>query len=172
MPRSLADGHTKISIMSTKPADPYAPTVTELEAGIDAGPHILSSGFNLGAVASETLNEKPLSVKGNISTFTESNYEGEIQSFREWDSTSPGKPSMTDDIVYQALKTKGARTWIAVRNSGKDSVADWEADDELQGVYETVADNPRPAEKTGYIKAVHGLSVENAWENGAVAAGS
>ena len=34
--KSLADGRTKLAILSTAPADPSAPTVTELTAGIDA----------------------------------------------------------------------------------------------------------------------------------------
>ena len=30
MPKSLADGHTRVAILSAKPADPLHPTVTEL----------------------------------------------------------------------------------------------------------------------------------------------
>ena len=33
MPLSLADGKTKLAVLSTKPANPNAPTVAELEAG-------------------------------------------------------------------------------------------------------------------------------------------
>ena len=171
MPRSLADGKIKVSIMSTKPADPYAPTLTELSAGIDAAPKILSSGFKLGAVASETETEKPLSVKGNVKVFTISNYEGELQPFREFDATNPGISDTVGDLVYQALKTKGTKLWIAKRFTGKDSVAPWAAMDEVS-VYEVTTDNPTDAEATGYIKKVVPLSVEDAWENGAVAAGA
>ena len=42
MPRSLADGHIKFTILLTKPANPAQPTAAELAAGIDASCNILS----------------------------------------------------------------------------------------------------------------------------------
>lgn len=167
MPKSLADGRKKVAILSTIPTNPAAPTVAQLTAGIDAGPKILSSGFTLGATSSETVDEKPLSVAGNVKVFTTSNYEGEIQPFREF--TSAGVADVAGDTVYQALKTKGTRVWIAVRFTSKLSTDPWVAGDEVS-VYECVTDNPRNAEATGYIKKIVPLSVENAWENGTVAA--
>lgn len=168
MPKSLADGRIKVSIMSTKPVNPLAPTVTELTAGIDAAPKILSSGFTLGATASESVDEKPLSVEGNVKVFTTSNYEGEIQPFREFDATNAGKADATGDAVFAALKVKGTRVWVAKRFTGKKSTDAWAALDEVS-VYEVVTDAARDAEATGYIKKIVPLSVENAWENGAVA---
>lgn len=169
MPKSLADGRKKVSIMSVMPVDGFAPKVTELAAGIDAAPKILSSGFKLGATASETVDEKPLSVEGNVKVFTTSNYEGEVQPFREFDATNGGKFDTVGDVVYQALKTKGTRLWIAVRFTAKKSTEAWAALDEVS-VYEVTTDNPTDAEATGYIKKVVPLSVERAWENGAVSA--
>jgi anion-transporting ArsA/GET3 family ATPase len=34
--RSLAEGHRKVAVLTTAPANPLAPTTTELNAGIDA----------------------------------------------------------------------------------------------------------------------------------------
>lgn len=174
MPKSLADGRIKLSIMSSKPADPLAPTVTELEAGIDAAMRILSSDFKLGPVASDTVDEKPIGQEGNSKVFTTSNYEGHITPFRYFDATGKAEVSGVGgeigDAVFQAVKVKGTRLWIAKRFTSKKSTAAWAAEDEVE-VYEVVTDNAQDAEATGYIKKLLDLSVDEAWLNGAVAAG-
>ena len=45
MPKSLADGHIKIAILTTAPANLAAPTVAELNAGINAAARILASDW-------------------------------------------------------------------------------------------------------------------------------
>jgi hypothetical protein len=175
MPRSLADGHIKLSIMSTKPADPLAPTTTELAAGIDAAQRILSSDFKLGPVASDTVDEKDLSQEGNVKVLTTSNYEANLTPFRYFDTATGvaevGTGGEIGDNVFQALKAKGSRVWVAKRFTSKKSTEAWAATDEVE-VYELVTDNASDAEATGYIKKNVPVSVENAWLNGTVAAGA
>jgi hypothetical protein len=174
MPKSLADGRIKLSIMSVKPADPLAPTVTELTAGIDAAQRILSSDFALGPTASDTVDEKAIGQEGNVKALTTSNFEGNLTPFRYFDATGKAETGVAGEIgdaVFQALKVKGSRVWVAKRFTSKKSTDAWAADDEVE-VYEVVTDNARDAEATGYIKKVVPLSVEDAWLNGAVAAGA
>ena len=174
MPKSLADGRVKLSIMSVKPADPLAPTVTELAAGIDAAMRILSSDFALGPTASDTVDEKPIGQEGNVKVLTTSNYEGNLTPFRYFDGTGKaetGTGGEVGDAVFQALKVKGSRVWIAKRFTSKKSTDAWAANDEVE-VYEVVSDNSSDGEASGYIKKRCPISVEDAWLNGTVAAGA
>lgn len=174
MPKSLADGRIKLSIMSVKPADPLNPTVTELEAGIDASMRILSSDFKLGPVASDTVDEKPIGQEGNVKVFTVSNFEGNLTPFRYFDATGKAETGVAGEIgdaVFQAMKVKGSRLWIAKRNTSKKSTAPWAATDEVE-TYEVVTDNAADAEATGYLKKNVPISIEDAWLNGTVAAGA
>ncbi|NUP03539.1 MAG: hypothetical protein HOW59_37015 [Nonomuraea sp.] len=171
---SLADGRIKLSIMSTKPVDPLNPTLAELNAGIDAAMRILSSDFKLGPVASDTVDEKPVGAEGNVKVLTTSNYEGNMTPFRYFDATGKaetGTGGEIGDAVFQAMKVKGSRLWVAKRFTSKKSAAAWAADDEVE-VYEVVTDNAADAEATGYIKKNVPISVEDAWLNGTVAAGA
>src|SRR5436190_24390074 len=122
MPKSLADGTIKLSIMSTKPVNPLAPTTTELAAGIDAACAILSSDFALGPTDSDKIAEKALCQEGNSNALGPSNYAGGLTLFRYFDSGVAEDP---EDDAYQALKAKGARVWIAVRQTSKKSTAAW-----------------------------------------------
>lgn len=179
MPTSLAKGKTKVAILSAKPADPKAPTLTELNAGIDAACRIVSGGYNVGPQASETVDESPLCVELNVQALGASNYTAEFDIFRYFDEET-GAPETADsgdggdigDALYQALKTKGTRFWLAERETGKKSTDEWAADDEVN-VYEIVVDNPqKPGDQGGYIKRhIVGL-VQDAWLDGKVAAGA
>jgi len=171
---SLADGRIKLSIMSVKPANPLSPTVTELEAGIDAAMRILSSDFKLGPTASDTVDEKPVGAEGNVKVLTTSNYEGNLTPFRYFDGTGKAETGTGGEIgdnVFQALKVKGSRVWIAKRFTSKKSTDAWASGDEVE-VYEVVTDNAVAAEATGYIKFNTPVTVEDAWLNGTVATGA
>lgn len=172
MPTSLADGRTKVAILSVKPADPYAPTVAELEAGIDASCRILSSDYNVGATDSETVDEKPLCVEGNAIALGASNANIEFTPFRYFDET--GKAEATDgdeigDAVFQATKTKGTRLWLYQRETSKKSTEAWAEGDEVDG-FEFLTDNPQQMDRTGYIKRKIRGAFQDLWLNGEVAA--
>lgn len=154
MAKSLADGRTKVAILTTKPADPALPTVAELEAGIDASCAILSSDFSVGPSSSETVDEKALCQEGNAVTFGASNASIEFSAFREWDET--GKPLTTatgeiGDAVFQATKIKGSRLWMYIRETSKKSLEPFAPGDELYGV-EFITDHPQYVDRTGYQK--------------------
>jgi hypothetical protein len=168
MPKSLADGRVKLAILSTKPADPMAPTVEELEAGIDASCNVLSSDYTLGATDSDKIAEKPLCQEGNSNAIGASNYQAALTPFRYFDDQ--GKAETTEDDVYQALKAKGTRVWLYERHTSKRSTESWAAGDEVDG-FEVITDNPqKPSDMGGYIKRRVSMEVQDAWVGGAVAA--
>jgi hypothetical protein len=178
MPLSLADGKVKVAVLSTRPANPSAPTVAELDAGIQASCRIASQDWNVGPAASETVDEKPLCREGNVQALGPSNFTAEFTVFRYF--TEEGQPETGEDdteegigdALYQAVKTKGARLYIYERETSRKSLADWAADDEVSG-YEILLDNPqKPGDQGGYIKRrVVGL-VQDAWLDAKVAAGT
>lgn len=174
MPRHLATGKRKVTILSTKPANLAAPTVDELEAGIDASCRIVAGTFTLGPAASETVAEGSLCDEVIEEVFTNAKAEGSFTIFREF---TAGKATTAaedtedgiGDSVYQALKARGTRVWIATRFTDKKSVAPWVAGDEV-AVYEATTDFPRTGEGDGYIKAEVSLSVSKFEHDGIVAA--
>src|SRR5690625_7896180 len=82
MPRSLAEGKTKVIILADEPEDPENPTITELEDGIDASCAIVASAFNLGPQASQTVDEKALCEEGNVQAFGSSEQAAVMDVFR------------------------------------------------------------------------------------------
>lgn len=172
MPKSLADGHTKVALLSVKPVDPKAPTLAELEAGIDASCRINSADYNVTFAASETVEEKELCVEGNASAFGPSNATIEFTPFRYFSDMGEAEPSLEGEIgdaVFQATKEKGTRLWIFQRETSKKATEDWEAGDEVEG-FEFLTDNPQQVDRTGYIKKKITGAYQNAWPNGEVAA--
>ena len=171
MPKSLADGHTKVAILSAKPADPMHPTVAELTAGIDASCRINSADYNVTATASETVEEKELCIEGNAVAFGPSNATIEFTPFRYFDGTGKAEETVEEgeigDAVFQATKYKGTRLWIYQRETSKLSTDAWEEGDEVDG-FEFITDNPQQVDRTGYVKKKIVGAYQNAWINGEV----
>lgn len=168
MPRSLADGHTKFTILTTKPANPAAPTVTELAAGIDASCRILMSDFTWSAADSDTVDEKALCDTGNASGLGASNWEGSITPFRYF--TAGGAADPVEDAVFAAIKAKGTTLWCYARETSKLSTDVWAAGDEIYLGGEVTTDTPKKPESTGYIKRPTRLLFQKGYDNIAAAA--
>lgn len=169
--KSLADGRTKVAILATAPADPTAPTVTELTAGIDASCRIAKTGYTLGPTTSETINDPELCVDVNSTVYGASNFEGNFAVFRYYDDET-GQVDVAGDEVFQALKTKGVEVWLVERESHKKSEDAWEAGDEVS-VYRVLLDNPqKSSDRTGYVKATIVPAVQAGYLNVEVAAGA
>lgn len=173
MPKSLADGHTRVALLTTQPADPKAPTVTELEAGVDASCRLSATDYNVTFAASETVEEKELCVEGNAVAFGPSNATIEFTAFRYFDETGApetgGVEGEVGDALFQATKEKGTRLWIYQRETSKKATEAWAADDETEG-FEFITDNPQQVDRTGYIKKRIVGAYQNAWPNCTVAA--
>ena len=166
--KSLADGHTKLAILAVAPKNPDQPLLSELTAGLDASCRIAKSPYQLGPTASETVNDPELCRDVNATVYGASNYEGQIAVFRFYDSQS-GQVDTKGDEVYQALKTKGTEVWLVERESSKKSTEDWASGDEVS-VYRALLDNPKKAEKSGYIKRVIDLAIQEGHPDVTVAA--
>ena len=172
MPKALADGNIRVAILPARPANPEAPTVAELEAGIDASCRLLKSNYRISAAASDTIADAELCSSTNAKAFGAGNYEGVLSPFRYWDSTDAGKADTTGDAVFQALKSKGAVVWVVERATGLPYSAAWAAGQEVN-VYELLLDNPtKPSDQGGYHKVTQVPAVQNAWEFVTVAAGT
>ncbi len=172
MPRSLADGHTRVSALTTKPANPAAPTLAELNAGIHASPHIMSSDFNFGAAASDKLNESDLCSDTNAQVSTRSNYVAGFSVFRYFDTDGESAPTEGDD-VFQAVKVKGTTLWLYARRTSKKCDEPWEAGDEIFFGAEILTDNPTPpSDMGGYVKFRIDADVQEGYPFIEVAAGA
>lgn len=174
MPRSLADGHKKVAVLTAEPEDPENPTVAELNAGIGgaagAGCRILLSDWTFGPADSDSFNERAVCEDGNADAYGASNYTAGMTVFRYFDE-SDGTPDPTEDALFEAAKSKGTRLWIYERETGQPEDEAWGAGDEFWFGAEVLADNPqRPGESGGYIKRRVPLKVQKGYVNGSVAA--
>lgn len=152
MPRSLADGKTKFTILTSAPTDPAAPTSTELNAGIDASCAILSSDFLWGAADSDKIAEKALCATSNANALGASNYQVGLTPFRYFDESDVSATSEGDD-VFQALKAKGTTLYGYARKTSKASTADWVDGDEIYLGGSFITDEPQPpSDLGGYVK--------------------
>ena len=61
-------------MLTTKPANPAAPTATELNAGIDLSCDVMASDFTWGATDSDKVAEKALCVENNANALGASNF--------------------------------------------------------------------------------------------------
>lgn len=163
MPRSLADGHEKIAILTEEPANPDAPTVAELNDGIDAACNILDSDWTFGFVDSEKINERAVCDTNNPNAFGVSNAQAGMTIFRAFDATTKNAHA-TEDALFQASKVKGTRLWIYARKTAKLSVDAWAADDEIRAGMEVLTDEPQDM-KAGYIKQRIPLEPQKTYPN-------
>lgn len=151
MPRSLADGKKKFTILPAKPVDINAITLTEITAGDDYSCAVLSSDFDLGFAASDTVDEKPLCVEGNAQALGNSNFQGGFTVFREFDATGMPDATALSEELWDLVKEKGGTHHIVIRHSGKRATEPWAVGDEYVYV-ELVNDNPQGTTLEGYIK--------------------
>lgn len=171
MARVLADGKTKLTVVTTAPANPAAPTATELNAGIDLSCDILSSDFTWTPTASDTVDEKALCATGNSTVFGSSNYDLGLTLWRQFDPTT-GAPDTASEPGWAALKEKGTTVWAYARETGKDSTEGWAASDEIYLGGEVVTDLPTRTDGTGFIKRRIVLGAQRMYDNITVAAGA
>ncbi len=152
MPKSLADGHVKIAVLTTKPANIFAPTVAELNAGINAACRILASDFTWSATDSDKVNEKAVCDVNNVNALGASNFSAAMTIFRYFNAGT-GVADPTEDSLFTATKVKGTSLWIYGRETGKLETVAWAAGDEIALGGEVLTDEiQNPANAGGYIK--------------------
>lgn len=166
--RLLADGKTKFTVCTTKPANPAAPTAAELNAGIHLSDHVLTSDFTFGAVASDKVAEKPLGSSGNANAIGASNYQAGFTLWRKF--ATGGGFDATDEAGWSALKVKGTTVWAYARQTDKEAAAAWAAADEIYLGAEFTTDTPQRTDGTGFIKYRIDTEVQKGYPFIAVAA--
>lgn len=168
MPKSLADGHIRVAILTTKPSNPAAPTVAELNAGIGGSTgiscNILASDFNFGPTGSDKISEPALCDTGKTEALGMSGYQCGFTVFRFFDTTTKNAHA-TEDALFQALKVKGATLYVYARETAKVSTDAFASADELYFGAEVVNDSPVRGDGTGYIKRRVDCVVSHGYEN-------
>src|SRR3990172_7643309 len=101
--KSLADGHSKITILTTKPTNPFVPTLA-----------VLASDFTWGATDSDKVNEKALDTTNNANAIGASNFAAGLTLFRYFDAVS-GEIDAIADVAFQTLKAKGTTVYGYLR---------------------------------------------------------
>lgn len=149
--RVLADEHVKLSILTTKPADPAAPTAAELNAGIDASCLVLADDFTWTAADSERVGERALCEGSASESPGVGNYTIGLTAWRYYDEAT-GAIDPSADELFAALKEKGTTAWGYVRRSGKEHTEAWAAADEIPLGGEFVTDTPQVPDGGGFIK--------------------
>lgn len=160
MPRVLADGKVKFTILTTAPANPDAPTATELNAGIDLSCKVLASDFEFGPVDSETVAEPALCDEGNAEAYGRSNYAAAFTLWRYY--LEAGGVDATEDAGFEAVKVKGATLYGYVRRTDKPATDAWAAADEIAFGGEVTNDNPQP-QAGGWLKYRVPMKVQRGW---------
>lgn len=168
--RVLADGRVKFSALTTEPANPAAPTVTELNAGIDLSCAVLQDGFNFGPTDSDKIAEKALCTVGNANTLGPANGEAAFTVWRYF--AEGGGFDTTDDAPFQAVKTKGTTLWLYARQMDKLATAAWAATDEIYYGAEVITDRPQRSDAGGFIKYRVPCEVQTDWTFITAAAGA
>lgn len=171
MPKSLADGHMKLTILTTEPADPAEPTVTELNAGIDVSCDVLASDFTWSATDSDKFAEAALCETSNANSLGRDNFTAGLTLFRYFDATT-GAVDETEDAAYQALKVKGTTVWGYLRNNGKLATEAWAATDIADLGLKVLTDRPQVSSGGGYIKHRIPMEPQSGWQDVVVAAGA
>lgn len=168
MPKSLADGHVKFTIVTTEPADVDSPTAVELNAGIDLSCDVLASDFVWSAADSDKVAEKALCDTNNANALGASNFQAGATLFRYFNATT-GAIEATEDAGYTALKTKGTTVWGYVRKSGKLATDAWAAGDIADLGMEVLTDAPQDISGGGYIKKRIPMEPQRGWQDITVA---
>lgn len=173
MPRSLADGKTKFTILTSKPANPQAPTAQELNGGLDASCNVLASDFSFGAAVSDKINEGALCETSNAQTSTRSNFVCGFTVFRYFDSTTGASNTTEGDDIFQAVKAKGTTLYAYGRRTPAESTDAWVDGEEIFLGAEISTDNlTPPSEMGGWIKWRQDADVQAGWPNLTVGGGS
>jgi len=168
--RTLAKGKTKFTVLTTAPADEEKPTVTELEAGIQASGVVLMSDFAWSAADSTTVAEDSLEDRETVDVFDSSTYNLGITLWRLLDDAT-GEPDPAAEALWEAVKTKGTEFWAYARETGKDATEPWVAGDEFYLGGRVASDNPQRLDGTGFIKRRIPLRNRQMFNNGVVATG-
>lgn len=172
MPKTLAQGRSRVAVLTAAPTVPGLPTVTQLNGGIGTTTgvscNIAADDFVFGATDSDRVADRALCDGANAEALGASNYQAGLSVYRYYDAA--GLIAGSEDILYTAMKTKGTQLWIYHRQTGKLSTAAFAIGDELFGAL-VITDTPqRVQDSAGYIKVRIPLLIQTAYPDIVLAA--
>ena len=129
MARMLSAGRTKVSLLTTAPVDPGAPTATELNAGIDISDFVPRSNFSWTATDPATENDSPISAEFDAEVPVAKTYELRLGLYRIF--LPAGGFDATNEAAFEAVKEMGSTVWVYARRMDKLSDEAWAATDEV-----------------------------------------
>ena len=163
MPKSLAEGRTKLTLLTTEPAIPDQPTAAELNAGIDVSCDVLASDFTWGATDSDKIQEKALCATNNANAIGAGNFQAGLTFFRMFDAAT-GAPAPMEETGFDAAKTKGTELWGYARKTGKLATDVWADSDEIYLGQKVLTDEPQPpSDQGGYVKFRVPMEPQESW---------
>lgn len=172
MPKSLADGNRKFTILTVAPANPAQPTAAELNAGLDISCDVLASDFTFTATDSDKIAEKALCSTSNANSLGADNFQVGFSLWRYFNGAT-GKADVVEGIAYEAVKTKGTSIHGYLRETGQPQETAWADDDEITVGMEFVTDHPQaPSDQGGWIKRRIPCEAQRGWLNRVVGPGS
>ncbi|GAA1453474.1 hypothetical protein ACFP47_09225 [Nesterenkonia lacusekhoensis] len=156
--RVLAMGKIKFAVLTTAPANPEAPTATELNEGIDASCLIRTADFNFSAQASTTQDVTLLCQKNQANAPTQKQHQSEFTYDLYFDedgrSVPPAGEISAEDqhALHAALREYNEEIYVYARETSKDSAELWEAGDEIYMGGSFLTDVPQRQNGDDFIK--------------------
>lgn len=168
MARMLSAGRTKVTLLTAAPADPGAPTVAELNGGLDISPLIPRSLFNWTTAEPNKESDTALSAQFETQVPIEKTYDLKFGLYRSFDEVSGGFDA-TEEAAFEAVKEMSSTVWVYARRTDKLSGDAWAAADEIYLGGEVTSDGARLVHD-GYQKYEIGFSPVDMYEFIAAAA--
>jgi hypothetical protein len=169
MSLTLADGRTRLAILTAAPADPDAITTAEFAAGIEAADFVNKPDFKMSPTNPDTVPDQPISQKGNATTWGNSNFEAAMTVLRDLNPTT-GLPEAAGDEVWEAVETAGTTIWL-VKRTGPLEETPWAAGQPYLWAKVITGEPQEPQDMAGYVKNPIPLGPQD-WGRGVVDAGS
>ena len=167
MALTLADGRTRLAILTVAPANPNVITVTELTAGIEAADFINKPDFRMSPTNPDTVPDQPISQKGNATTWGNSNFEAAMTVLRDLVAAT-GLPEAAGDEVWEAVATAGTTIWLVKRTGPLEETA-WTTGQPYLWAKVITAEPQEPQDMAGYVKNPVPLGPQD-WGRGLVGA--
>lgn len=153
----LADKNRALFRLEDVPADIDNPTVAELQASENVADRVFLADTYFRAANSESITDPFLNGDQNQGWGAD-NWEAQVSVARFFEA---GKPSTTEDVLFEATRTKGTVNVWATRKGVR-----WDAPIEAGqefSIFVTVSDTPQePQESTGYEKVIVPQAVRRA----------
>lgn len=138
MAKQTSNGYVKVAwVLAEDLTNPEFPSVADLNAGLDISSAIAWSDYQLGAEASEDIDDRALTDLGNAVSRGSANYSAQLSFFRQLETNENPDSVYTD--AFQAFRVPRTLGYLVTRVAEKPASAAWAAGDTVS-VYLLLAD--------------------------------